>query len=84
MGIYGTVSYAVVRRTREVGIRMALGARRRDVVELILRETTRPVLAGLAIGIISAAGAAHLMRAILFGVSTVDAVSFFGVSLLFF
>ena len=84
LGIYGTVSYAVVRRTREVGIRMALGARKRDVVALILRETTRPVLAGLAIGIIGAAGAANLMRAILFGVSTVDAVSFVGVSILFF
>jgi predicted permease len=84
VGIYGTVSYAVVRRTREVGIRMALGARKRDVIGMILRETTRPVLAGLAFGLIGATIATHLMRALLFGVSTFDAVSFAGVSILFF
>lgn len=84
MGIYGSVSYAVVRRTREVGIRMALGARKRDVVALILRETTRPVHAGLAFGLVGAAIASYLMRAILFGVSTFDAVSFVAVSILFF
>jgi predicted permease len=83
VGIYGTVSYAVVRRTREVGVRMALGARKRDVVKLILVESTRPVLVGLAIGMVGAAGAAHLMRALLFGVNTLDAVSFVGVSGLF-
>jgi predicted permease len=84
VGIYGTVSYAVVRRTREVGIRMALGARKRDVIAMILRETTRPVIAGLAIGLIVAVFAAHLMRAILFGVGMFDPVSFIGVSVLFF
>lgn len=84
LGIYGTVSYAVVRRTREVGIRMALGARKHDVIVMILRETTRPVLAGLALGLIGATVATHLMRAILFGVSVFDAVSFAGVSNLFF
>ena len=83
VGIYGTVSYAVVRRTREVGVRMALGARKHDVVKLILIESTRPVLVGLAIGMVGAAGAAHLMRALLFGVNTLDAVSFTGVSALF-
>ena len=83
VGIYGTVSYAVVRRTREVGVRMALGAKKRDVVKLILVESTRPVLVGLAIGMVGAAGAAHLMRALLFGVNTLDAVSFVGVSGLF-
>jgi predicted permease len=84
LGIYGTVSYAVVRRTREVGIRMALGARKRDVIAMILRETTRPVLAGLGIGLIGATVATHLMRALLFGVGAFDGVSFIGVSLLFF
>ena len=47
MGIYGTVSYIVVLRTREVGIRMAIGAQKRDVLGLILRESARPVFAGL-------------------------------------
>jgi ABC-type antimicrobial peptide transport system permease subunit len=62
---------------------MALGATKRDVVKLILVESTRPVLVGLAIGMVGAAGAAHLMRALLFGVNTLDAVSFTGVSGLF-
>lgn len=84
VGIYGTVSYAVVRRTREVGIRMALGAGKHNVIGMILRDTTRPVLAGLAVGIMVATVATHLMRAILFGVSAFDAVSFAGVSILFF
>jgi ABC-type antimicrobial peptide transport system permease subunit len=63
---------------------MALGARKRDVIAMVLRETTRPVLAGLVIGLIGASVATHLMRALLFGVSTFDAVSFGGVSVLFF
>ena len=84
VGIYGTVSYAVIRRTREVGVRMALGAKKRDVVKLILVESTRPVLAGLSIGVVGATGAAHLMQALLFGVNPLDAVSFVGVSGLLF
>jgi len=84
IGIYGTVSYAVVRRTREVGIRVALGATKRNVLGLILVESTRPVVLGLLVGIIGAIGVAQLMRAILFGVTTLDAVSYVGVSALFF
>jgi macrolide transport system ATP-binding/permease protein len=84
VGIFGTVSYAVVRRTREVGIRMALGATRRDVVRMILTENTRPVLVGLLFGFIGAAVAAYLLRAILFGVSVLDPTSFLGVSAFFF
>ena len=83
MGIYGTVSYMVVLRTREVGIRMALGAKRRDVLLLMLRESTRPVLAGLLAGMILAVGASYLLRKVLYGLSTVDGVSFGGVVLLF-
>jgi putative ABC transport system permease protein len=78
------VSYAVVRRTREVGIRVALGATKRNVLGLILVESTRPVVLGLLVGIIGAIGVAQLMRAILFGVTTLDAVSYVGVSALFF
>jgi predicted permease len=57
MGIYGTVSYIVVLRTREVGIRMAIGAQKRDILSLILRESTRPVLAGLVVGMFLSVGA---------------------------
>ncbi|MGA2050775.1 MAG: ABC transporter permease [Terracidiphilus sp.] len=83
MGIYGTVSYMVVLRTREVGIRMALGAKRRDVLLLMLRESTQPVIAGLITGMILAVGASHLLRKVLYGLNTIDGVSFGGVALLF-
>ena len=83
MGIYGTVSYMVVMRTREVGIRMALGANRRDVLLLMLRESTRPVVAGLLAGMILAVGASYLLRKVLYGLNTIDGISFGGVALLF-
>jgi predicted permease len=83
MGIYGTVSYIVVLRTREVGIRIALGAKKRDILGLMLRESTRPVLAGLLVGVTLSVGASYLLRGILYGVSIVDGISFVGVSLLF-
>jgi putative ABC transport system permease protein len=83
MGIFGTVSYIVVLRTREVGIRIALGAKKRDILGLMLRESTRPVLAGLLVGVTLSVGAAYLLRGILYGVHIVDGVSFVGVSLLF-
>ena len=83
MGIYSTVSYIVVLRTREVGIRMALGAKKRDILGLILRESTRAVLFGLVVGMSLAVGASHLLRGVLYGLRTVDAISFVGVSTLF-
>jgi predicted permease len=83
MGIYGTVSYVVVLRTREVGIRMALGAKKKDVLILMLRESTRPVAAGLIAGICLAEGASYLLRGVLYGLRTVDFISFAGVSLVF-
>jgi predicted permease len=83
MGIYGTVSYMVVLRTREVGIRMALGARKRDVLILMLRESTRPVVAGLIAGVCLAIGASYLLRGVLYGLNTIDAISVVGVSALF-
>jgi predicted permease len=83
MGIFGTVSYIVVLRTREVGIRIALGAKKRDILGLMLRESTRPVLAGLLVGVTLSIGASYLLRGILFGVNIVDGVSLIGVSLLF-
>lgn len=83
MGIYGTVSYVVLLRTREVGIRMAIGAQKRDILALILTESTRPVTAGLLIGIVLALGASQLLQGVLYGLNAVDAISFAGVALLF-
>jgi predicted permease len=83
MGIYSTVSYLVVMRTREVGIRMALGARQGDILSLMLSESLRPVLGGLLAGLVLAVGASHLLRGVLYGVHTIDGLSFAGVSLLF-
>lgn len=82
IGIYGTVSYLVVLRTHEVGIRVALGAGKRDVLGLILSESTRPVVAGLIIGVALASGLAYLLRHVLYGIHTVDGFSFGGVVLL--
>lgn len=83
MGIYGTVSYIVVLRTREVGIRMAIGAQKRDILSLILGESTRPVLFGLIGGMALAVGASYLMRGLVYGLNGIDSASVVGVSLLF-
>jgi predicted permease len=74
-GLYGVVSFAVSRRRREVGIRLALGAARRDVLSLLLRQGLTPVFAGAAVGAALAAGAAQLLRAMLYGVSPADPVA---------
>ncbi len=83
MGIYGTVAYIVVLRTREVGIRMAIGAQKRNILGLILRESTRPVFAGLFIGLLFAAGAFYLLRGVFYGINPIDGFSFTVVSALF-
>jgi predicted permease len=82
MGIYSTVSYDVVLRTREVGIRMAIGARKRHVLVLMLRGSLRPVVAGILTGLVVAVGVSRLLRGVLYGLSAVDVVSFVGASLL--
>jgi predicted permease len=82
-GIYGSVSYAVVRRTREVGIRIALGANRGQVIRMVLSETARPVVGGLLVGLIAAAAGAQLMRALLSGVSPLDPAAFLGITIFF-
>jgi ABC-type antimicrobial peptide transport system permease subunit len=82
MGIFSTVSYDVVLRTREVGIRMAIGAQKRDVLWLMMLQSLRPVCAGLIAGITLAIGAARLLRGVLYGLSVVDVISFGSASLL--
>jgi ABC-type antimicrobial peptide transport system permease subunit len=81
VGIYGVVSYFVRRRFREIGIRMALGARSRDVLGLILRQTMRPVVVGAVIGVVAAAVASGILSSVLFGVNPVDPVSLGGAAL---
>ena len=83
MGIYGVTSYAVSRRTREIGIRVALGAEGRDVMRLVLRQGMLLAAVGVAIGLGLAAAGAQVIRSLLYGVSGVDPVTF-GVACLLF
>ncbi len=76
VGLYGVVAYSVSRRTREVGIRLALGARRRDVLWTIAARGGRLTMAGLAIGGLLAAAAGNLLESMLYGVSAVDVIAF--------
>jgi len=76
VGIFAVISYAVAQRTREIGIRMALGAARTDVLRLIVRDGMMPAVIGVAIGAAGAFGVTRLMRSLLYGVSTTDPVVF--------
>jgi ABC-type antimicrobial peptide transport system permease subunit len=72
LGLYGILSYAVARRASEIGIRMALGADRRDVLWLVLRDALRLVLIGAALGVPAALAVARLVASQLFGISAAD------------
>ncbi len=76
IGLYGVMAYSVARRTNEIGIRMALGAVRRDVVSMVLRETLRLVVLGIAIGVTASLGLTRILASVLFGVKTLDVASF--------
>jgi predicted permease len=76
IGIYGVTAYLVTSRTREIGIRMALGAQPGDVIRLVLRQGMRLVLIGVAIGIALAMGASRLIQSLLFGVGAADPIAF--------
>jgi ABC-type antimicrobial peptide transport system permease subunit len=75
VGIYGIVSHSLARRTNEIGVRMALGARRGDVHRLVLREGMTPVAVGLLVGVGAAAGLARGFRSLLFEVRPTDPVT---------
>jgi len=77
VGLYGVVNYAVVRRTREIGIRIALGARRPEMVRLVTSETSTPVVAGIAAGILIGSGLARYLASQLFHVNATDFWSLF-------
>lgn len=83
MGIYGTVSYMVVLRTREVGIRIALGAKKSAILGLMLRQGMRPVFGGVLAGMCLAVVVSYWLRGALYGLSAGDGLAFIGVSVLF-
>ncbi|MFY9609602.1 MAG: ABC transporter permease [Blastocatellia bacterium] len=81
VGLYGVMSYTVSRRTREIGIRMALGAQSGSVLRLVLNEGLRLVGSGVAVGLVVAAGATRLLASFLYGVSPLDAATFAAIPL---
>jgi ABC-type antimicrobial peptide transport system permease subunit len=81
VGIYGVIAYVVGQRTQEIGIRMALGAQRNDVLRLIVWEGARLALMGVCIGIAGALTLTRLMTGLLYGVSATDPLTFAGLAL---
>src|SRR5262252_175629 len=81
-GIYGVMAYGVAQRNNELGLRLALGAQPRDVMNLILRQGLRLISVGLVLGLVSALALTRLMKSLLFGVNATDAVTFAAVTLL--
>ena len=82
IGLYGTLAFAVARRTRDIGVRMALGAQRGDVMAMVMREGLTIVLAGAACGALGSLAAARLVGSQLYGVAPTDPLSFAGAAVL--
>ena len=81
VGIYGVISYSVSRRTREIGIRIALGASRIDVLRMVVRQAVVQALAGAVVGLAGALLVSRLMAKMLYGVQPTDPVTFGGVAI---
>jgi predicted permease len=81
LGIYGTISYMVGERTREIGIRLALGAKREEILAMVLRQGLSLAMGGAAIGLVGALIATRLMAGLLYGVRPTDPLTFVGVTL---
>ena len=82
IGLYGTMAYAVARRTGEIGLRMALGAHRRGVIWMVLRETVLLIAIGILMGLLCAVGVSHLLASQLYGVKPTDVLTLSAASLL--
>jgi ABC-type antimicrobial peptide transport system permease subunit len=79
VGLYGTIAYAVARKTHEIGIRVALGARSGDVLWMVVMQGVRLAAAGVVIGTVAAFGVTGLVRNLIFGVTPTDPLTFVGV-----
>jgi putative ABC transport system permease protein len=84
VGIYGIVSHAVTQRTSEIGIRMAVGANARDILQLVLKHGLILVFSGVVIGVAGALALTRFLKTLLFGVTATDTLTFVAVSLIFF
>lgn len=84
IGIYGVMAYTVGQRTREIGVRMALGARPRDILKLIFGESMTLALLGVLLGLVGAYSVTRVMKTLLFGITSTDPFTFAGVTLLLF
>jgi ABC-type antimicrobial peptide transport system permease subunit len=76
VGLYAVIAYSVSRRTREIGVRMALGAERKNVVLMILNEAGKMVTLGVLVGLLASIGVSRLVASMLFGVSSCDPLTF--------
>jgi len=83
VGIYGSIAYSVSERTQEMGIRMALGAERSDILRLVLRQGLTLALTGIAAGVAASLALSHIMTTLLYHVSSTDPSIFAGAALLF-